>query len=247
MSYKNLKNGISLLALFLTPIILIKVLSSNKKEESSDADITNDLDSNSVNNNPKNILIVGDSQSSIKNIQGRPIKYTYPNFLKPKLKDLGIQLDVLALGGKTTDWMRKSLAERLKTNKYDRIIIYGGGNDTSNASIPLKTTLNNIQQMVDMSKKNGADAFVNLGYKIEGKFGDYRIIPLTKYLKKQEDWIPYIEKRKELQKLIPNAIKGATIIPIYDLQSNTTDVIHPTQKGHKIVSDKIYESIIKKY
>jgi lysophospholipase L1-like esterase len=238
---KEIKTSLSLLLMFITPIIIIKLLTRKKSET------INLIDDNSVNNNPKKILIIGDSQSAIINAQGKPITYTYPNYLKPKLNDLGIKLDVLALGGKTTDWMKKKLSERLKNEKYDRVIIYGGGNDTSNASIPLKTTLNNIQEMVDMSKNNGADAFVNLGYKIEGKFGDYKLIPLTKYLKKQEDWIPYIEKRKELQKLIPNKIKGAIFIPIYDLQSNTTDGIHPTQKGHKMVSEKIYESIIKKY
>ena len=43
---------------------------------------------------------------------------------------------------------------------------------------------------------------------------------LTRYLKKQEDWIPYINKRKELQRLIPITIKGANFVPIYDLQKN---------------------------
>jgi lysophospholipase L1-like esterase len=66
---------------------------------------------------------------------------------------------------------------------------------------------------------------------------------LTRYLKKQEDWIPYIEKRKELQRLIPITIKGANFVPIYDLQQNTNDGIHPNQAGHKIVADKFLDSI----
>ena len=104
--------------------------------------------------------------------------------------------------------------------------------------------------MVDMSNKNGADVFVNLGYKIEGtagKFGNHKIMKLTKYLKTQEDWIPYIEKRKKLQQLIPTSIKNAMFIPVYDLQQNTDDGIHPNQTGHKIVADNIYDSIVKKY
>ena len=141
--------------------------------------------------------------------------------------------------------MKKNLPAKLKNEKYDRVIIYGGGNDTSNASIPLSTTINNIQQMVDMSKDNGADVFVNLGYKVQGDFGNYKIMPLTPYLDKKEDWIPYVEKRKELQKLIPDKIKNAEFIPTYDLQSKTLDGIHPTAAGHKIVAEKIYESIVK--
>jgi len=202
------------------------------------------------NNNPKKILIVGDSQSAIKNAQGKNITYTYPNLLREKLKDKGVTIDVLALGGKTTAWMLENLPAQLKGNKYDRVIIYGGGNDTSNASIPLDKTISNIQRMVDLSSENGADVFVNLGYKIEGNFGNINIMPVGRpanLLKKKEDWIPYVQKRKDLQKLIPTRITNATFIPVYDLESKTTDGIHPTSAGHKIVAEKIYDSIIKKY
>lgn len=202
------------------------------------------------NSNPKTILIVGDSQSAIKNANGGNITYSYPNILKEKLKSSGVTIDVLALGGKTTKWMLENLPSQLAKKKYDRVIIYGGGNDTSNASIPLDTTISNIQKMVDLSRENGADAFVNLGYKVEGKFGDINILPVGRpanLLKKKEDWIPYVQKRKDLQKLIPEKITNATFIPVYDLESKTTDGIHPTSAGHKIVAEKIYESIVKKY
>jgi len=199
------------------------------------------------NNNPKKILIVGDSQSAIKNAQGKNITYTYPNLLREKLKDKGVTIDVLAIGGKTTAWMLQNLPSQLAKNKYDRVIIYGGGNDTSNASIPLETTIKNIQKMVDMSNDNGADVFVNLGYKVEGDFGNINIMPVGRpanLLKKKEDWLPYVQKRKDLQKLIPTRITNATIIPVYDLQSKTSDGIHPTSAGHKIVAEKIYDSIV---
>ena len=221
--------GLALVALSLTTAIIIRI---RKSRIGGGGTIKN-----------KKILIVGDSQSSIENASGGKITYTYPNILRDKLKD--VTIDVLALGGKTTDWMKKNLPAKLKNEKYDRVIIYGGGNDTSNASIPLSTTINNIQQMVDMSKDNGADVFVNLGYKVQGDFGNYKIMPLTPYLDKKEDWIPYVEKRKELQKLIPDKIKNAEFIPTYDLQSKTLDGIHPTAAGHKIVAEKIYESIVK--
>ena len=196
------------------------------------------------NKNPKKILIVGDSQSAIKDANGKKITYTYPNLLQKDLEPQGITIDVLALGGKTTDWMKNNLPSQLAQKKYDRVIIYGGGNDTSNMSIPLETTLANIQSMVDMAKNNGADVFVNLGWKIQGDFGNYKIIPLTQYLNKQEDWIPYIEKRKELQKLLPNKITNANFIQPYDLKSLTKDGLHPTAEGHKIVAEIIKQSIL---
>ena len=200
------------------------------------------------NNNPKKILIAGDSQSAIQTSSGKKITHTYPNLLIKNLPN--VKIDVLAIGGKTSDWLLKNLPNQLKKEKYDRIYIYIGGNDTSNKSIKLETTLSNIQKMVDLSNDNGADVFVNLGYKVEGKFGNINILPVGRpanLLKKKEDWIPYIEKRKELQKLIPQKIKNATFIPIYDLESKTSDGIHPSSSGHKIVAEKVYDSIVKKY
>jgi lysophospholipase L1-like esterase len=104
--------------------------------------------------------------------------------------------------------------------------------------------------MVDMGIENGADVFVNLGYKVEGDFGNIDIMPVGKpanLLTSKEQWKPYVEKRKELQKLIPQKIKRANFIPIYDLKSKTEDGIHPTSSGHKIVAEKIYDSIVKEY
>ena len=196
------------------------------------------------NKNPKRILIAGDSQSVIKNDDGKNITFTYPNILIKNFPN--IKFDVLASVGKNSAWLLNNLPNQLKKENYDRIYIYIGGNDTSNSSIKLETTLSNIQKMVDLGNKNGADVFVNLGYRVEGtagKFGNYKIMPLTKYLKKQEDWIPYVEKRKELQRLIPKTIIGANFVPIYDLNKNTSDGIHPNSIGHKIVADKFMDSI----
>lgn len=196
------------------------------------------------NPNPSKILIVGDSQSAIKNASGSPITYTYPNILKKQFPDK--QIDVLALGGKTTNWMLENLPAQLQKNKYDRVYIYGGGNDTSNNSIPLERTLGNIQKMVDMSNEQGADVFVNLGWRIEGvegRFGNHNLMPLTPYLKSREEWIPYVEKRRQLQKRIPNEIKNASFINVYDLNQNTSDGIHPNSTGHKMVAEVFADTL----
>ena len=200
------------------------------------------------NNNPKKILIAGDSQSAIQTSSGKKITHTYPNLLIKNLPN--VKIDVLAIGGKTSDWLLKNLPNQLKKEKYDRIYIYIGGNDTSNKSIKLETTLSNIQKMVDLSNDNGADVFVNLGYKVEGKFGNINILPVGRpanLLTKKEEWLPYIQKRNDLEKLLKQKIKNATFIPVYDLKSNTTDGVHPTASGHKIVAEKIYDTIVKKY
>jgi len=194
------------------------------------------------NKNPKKILIVGDSQSAIKNDSGSAIKFTYPNILIKDFPDK--QFDVLASVGKQTKWMLDNLPAKL-SNKYDRVYIYGGGNDMT-SGVSVEKALSNIQKMADLANESGADVFVNLGYKIEGangKFGNPNIMPLTTYVNTKEKWIPLVEKRKELQKSLPKSIKGVNFIPVYDLKQNTTDGIHPTAEGHKLVASEFKKTL----
>jgi lysophospholipase L1-like esterase len=196
------------------------------------------------NKNPKKILIVGDSQSAIKTANGGDITFTYPNLLRKQFS--GKSFDVLALQGKTTAWMLSNLPEKLKGKKYDRVYIYGGGNDATNTSITIDKIISNIQRMVNLARENGADVFVNLGYKIEGtngKFGNYTIMPITPYIKDRTQWIPIVERRKLVQKRLSKEIKGANLIPIYDLKQNTSDGIHPNAQGHKLVAQNYAKTL----
>lgn len=199
------------------------------------------------NKNPKKILFVGDSQTAIKTANGGAITYTYPNILKTTFPDK--EIDVLALGGKVSQWALDNLPNQLKNKKYDRVYIYTGGNDTSNKSIPLEKTISNIQKMVDLSVENGADVFVGLGWKIEGQSGKFMnidVLPVGRpanLLKSKEEWLPYVEKRKELQKRLPLEIKNANFVPVYDLKQNTNDGIHPNAKGHKIVAEQYAKTL----
>lgn len=195
------------------------------------------------NRNPKRILIVGDSQSAVETDDGKKITYTYPNYLQEKLGN-SVDIDVLASVGKTTSWMKENLLQKLKNNKYDRIYIYGGGNDSANSAIKQSTTIQNIQDMVNASIKNGADAFVNLGYKVQGKFADFNAMPLYPNMDSKKDWIPYINRKKSLQKLLEDKIQNSNFIQPYDLKNNTPDGIHPSSEGHKIVSNIMYKSIL---
>ena len=200
------------------------------------------------NSDPKKILFIGDSHTSIENKEGKSITYTYPNILKKELEPKGYTIDVLALGGMTTQWMLDNLPNQLRNKKYDRVYIYGGANDAMNSSITLEKALSNIQKMVDLCKNNGADVFVNQGYIIEGEkgnFGNWKKMSTSgTLLKKQEDWIPYIERKKELQRRIPLEIKNSNFISPYDLKGLTTDGIHANYEGQKIVA-KIFSDSIK--
>jgi lysophospholipase L1-like esterase len=193
------------------------------------------------NKKPRKILFVGDSQSAIRTEGGDSISYTFPNLVKAQLEPKGYTIDVLAIVGKQTSWMKENLPAQLAQKKYDRVYIYGGGNDVSSGK-SVDSVLTNIQEMVTMVNNSGADAFVNLGYRIDN-FADPYKMPKTIYVPTPEQWIPIIEKRKQLQKALPKSIKGANFVPIYDLKGLTNDGIHPTAEGHKIVAENILKTI----
>lgn len=136
--------------------------------------------------------------------------------------------------------------KKLESGSWERVIIYGGGNDASNMSIPLDTTIRNFQRLIDLANSKGCDVWVNLGWKIEGKFMDINILPVGRpanLLKKRSDWLPYIQKRKDLQSLLKEKLTGCKFIEPYDLKSMTSDGIHPTASGHKLVAEYILLTI----
>jgi len=192
--------------------------------------------------NPKSILFVGDSQVAIRNASGTPITFTYPNYVKAELAKRGIEVDVEALGGKTTGWMKERLAAKLASGKYDRVYIHGGGNDAFNASININDTLQNFQDMVNMSQNAGADPYIVLGYRIDN-FSDYRKMPYTQYVSDLRQYIPLIERRKAIQRGLKSIVKGASYVPVYDIGGMTSDGIHPNAQAHKIIAQKILNTV----
>lgn len=195
----------------------------------------------------RTILVIGDSQSTVLTSSGQKITWTWPTILEQKLINCGTKVDVVALGGKTSKWMLQNGKIKLQSEKrWDRVIIYGGGNDASNMSIPLDTTISNFQRLINIANEKGSEVWVNLGWKIEGKFMDINILPVGRpanLLSKKSDWLPYIQKRKDLQRLLKERLTGCHFIEPYDLKSMTTDGIHPTAGGHRLVADYIIETI----
>lgn len=240
--------------------------------------------SSNSSNSDEMILIIGDSQSAVYgkgNTAGAlkidangELKYTYsrvtytwPNFFTYNGAKLGSGVDVLALGSQTTDWMLngnkagpglKAYLSKTK-KKYKKIIIWGGGNDCTNNWDLYKTTIPNIQTMVDLGIAHGAKVYVCLGYKVEGTdgkgnfnasedvwpgFGNYKHMGTFGTIKTVEDWIPRLKKRKELNETILKAkIKNAYFIPMMDLGGRTTDGLHGTQEGYRIAAGKIMDAV----
>lgn len=187
------------------------------------------------------ILFVGDSITAI-DYNGQPVKTNYPYLIKLELEPQGKKVDVLAVSGKTTAWQLANLIEQLKDNKYDRIYIYGGINDMFSGVSKTKA-LSNLQQMVDLSKKNGADPYVIIGYDAQSFMDENKLKP-TKDVPTQSGMIQLKNKYVDYQNSIPNTITGATIVDKFDIPSSmSVDGIHPTPSGQKIIANKLLEAL----
>jgi lysophospholipase L1-like esterase len=189
---------------------------------------------------PKSMLFVGDSITAI-DYNGTPVTFTYPNLLKKELEPKGIKIDVLAKGGKRTDWLLSNLTEKLKTNKYDRIYIYGGVNDMFSA-VTKDKALQNVQDMVDLSIKNGAEPYVIVGYDAE-KFMDENKLKPTSYVPTKAGMVKLKNRYIDFQNSIPTTIKRATIVEKINIPSSmTADGVHPTPSGQKLIADRLLET-----
>jgi lysophospholipase L1-like esterase len=182
-----------------------------------------------ANPNGKKILIVGDSITVIS-------KYTWSGIFQAQRKDLNIE--ILAKGGEQlTAWMKPNLEARLKTNKYDKVYIYGGVNDCySGRKTP--QILNALQSMVDTVRATGAEAVVVTGYDSEIDMGDNSTKP-TRLVKTRAEMEKLLAEYRVFQKSI-NIIKNAIIVPKISL-GVIGDGFHPSFAQAK----RLYEHISK--
>jgi lysophospholipase L1-like esterase len=140
---------------------------------------------------------------------------------------LHTKYDNISKGGKRTKWMLSQLKQYShKTDRYTKVIIYGGIND-SFSSVREDETIENIQTMVDIAKKMGAQPIVVVGY------NPTMVITQTSYPNDVETKCR--NRYISLQKRIVTDIKGATIVPMTDTinRSDSGDGIHLWGGGHR--------------
>jgi lysophospholipase L1-like esterase len=187
------------------------------------------------------VLFVGDSITAIE-YNGKPVTNTYPNIIKQELTSKGVNIDVLAVSGKKTDWQLANLIEKLKNNKYDRVYIYGGINDMF-SSVSIESALQNVQKMVDLIKSKGAEPYVIIGYDAKTFMDENKLKP-TSYVPTKAGMVKLKNRYIEFQNSIPKAIKGATIVDKFNIPSSmTNDAIHPTSSGQKIIANTILKDL----
>lgn len=178
--------------------------------------------------NSKKILIVGDSISV-------DAGFTWSSQYKKNQSDKSV--DILAKGGEQLSiWMKPQLENKLATNKYDKVYIYGGVNDAF-SSKKAENIISSLQTMVNMVTKTGAIAVVIVGYDSE-KDMDINKMPTTRYVTKADDYRPLLLEYQKYQNLIPTNISGAKIIPKISL-GILQDGFHPYGKQATVLYNHI--------
>lgn len=178
----------------------------------------------------ESILLVGDSHTV-------DAGFTWSSLMKKNFDNVKI----IAIGGKRTSWMKEQLQNELKNKKYDKVIIWGGNNDTFSLT-PNSQAISNIQQMVDMVNAQGGKAFVIQGYDYE-IFADPEKYKPTKYAN-IEDMKKFRKKYIDFQNDLASSISGAVIIPKFKVEnSHASDNIHGDSFAHQVVLNDVSKYI----
>lgn len=139
----------------------------------------------------------------------------------------------IAENGKTTAWMLAQLKSYLQNNKApDYIVVWGGANDAYNNTAS-KTTLSNMQTMIDTAKAKGSKIVFVSGYdpqKVSYNFNTKGLIGTETTLGQGRDrFIALLDS-------MPSKLKGYTLIvpkhPNYT-RSNSTDGLHLTPATYR--------------
>lgn len=165
--------------------------------------------------NPKNktILFIGDSHTA-------GFGWGWQSYLS---KLYGFKEINLSKGGVQTSYMVKVLTNYLsdsKNVKPDICFIYGGANDAYSPQTN-KTALSNIQKMVDLCNKNNITPIVVVGYNSKKViYGNPAVKPFG--TNTQQSLWNFALKRYDMQKNIPNVIKNAIIVPMWENVNHDT-------------------------
>lgn len=186
-----------------------------------------------INPKGKSAIFIGDSLTAA-------FGYGWQDTLSSKY---GIDLKWnLSQGGKTSKWGLAKMKEVFTSNPKkmaDMIFIYLGANDYY-SPYSISETYKNIQNIVDLARKNGIE-FV---YVVSGYSSDKVTKNNPKVTANQKQ---FIEKADQAKYGMKSAIKNAFVIPVYeDADVNSTpDGFHLTKSEQTKFADWMGKIIFK--
>lgn len=210
----------------LSFVLIIWACGSPEKAETDTQEATKENVAEEPNNS-KTILFYGNSLTAG---YGVGLESAFPAQIEKKLDSLKMDYSVInaGLSGETTSGGLNRL-DWVLNQKVDIFILELGANDGLRG-IPLTETKVNLQAMIDLVwKKNPDTKIVLAGMQIPPNMGQAYTNEFKSIWKKLAD--------KNKVQLIPFLLDGVGGIP----ELNQADGIHPTEEGHKILTENVWK------
>ncbi len=175
----------------------------------------------------KRLVILGDSLSEGYGVASQ---VAYPALLQIQIQKSGKNWKVInaSVSGSTSASGPGRLRWQLKT-KPDLLLLELGANDGLRGLDPLKME-ENLDQVLSECKKEKVPVIL-AGMKMPMNYG-------KEYRQKFESVFPRLARKYQIP-LIPFFLDGIA----GNAKLNQADGIHPNEKGHQILADKIYQQI----
>jgi acyl-CoA thioesterase-1 len=182
------------------------------------------------NTPPPQILILGDSISAG---YGLPMGTSWVNLLQDTLKKDQSKYSIVnsSISGETSAGGKTRISTLLQQHKPAIVIVELGANDALRG-FPLATTSQNLQEIIQMSKNNGAKVLI-LGMKIPTNYGAEYTAQFSKM---------YVDLGKNTQSaLVPFFFEGIATKREYFQE----DGIHPNQNAQAILLKNVLPTLKK--
>ncbi len=174
-------------------------------------------------------VVLGDSLSAGYGVK---IEESWPSVLESNLNASGMNIAIVNAGisGDTTSGGLFRLPKLLKEHKPDLVILELGGNDGLRGMSVKKVIRKNLEAMIKMSLKDGADVLL-IGVELPPNYGE-------QYTNSFKDMYAELAIEYNLP-LINGSIKE-----MVSLNLMQADGIHPNIKGHLKIEEEIRNAIL---
>lgn len=182
------------------------------------------------NSGPHQILILGDSISAG---YGLPMGTSWVNLLQENLKKDQSKYSIVnsSISGETSAGGKARISSLIQQHKPSIVIVELGANDALRG-FPLATTYQNLHEIIQISKNNGAKVLI-LGMKIPTNYGPEYTAQFSKM---------YVDLGKNTQSLlVPFFFEGIATKREYFQE----DGIHPNQNAQAILLKNVLPTLKK--
>ncbi len=182
------------------------------------------------NSAPHQILILGDSISAG---YGLPMGTSWVNLLQENLKRDQSKYSIVnsSISGETSAGGKARISSLIQQHKPSIVIVELGANDALRG-FPLATTYQNLHEIIQISKNNGAKVLI-LGMKIPTNYGPEYTAQFSKM---------YVDLGKNTQSLlVPFFFEGIATKREYFQE----DGIHPNQNAQAILLKNVLPTLKK--